>query len=404
MESSRDDFVIAIRSALLKKGAQQRFSLLGLIFFSIIFLVLGTFNFKGIDYVKIIINETVYRSSFIISIPENLVKKNYLFIKSHLKLYSKNLENKKELENLRSKSLTSFILVLENDKYKKLIDDYFIKDNEIYAKVLIDKNSPFLKSIILNKGSKHNIKLGMVVMDGIYLVGKVVEVNYLTSRVLLLPDINSKIPISLQPGDTQAIMSGNGNEKGILQYIKNKDIRKDVDELIILTSGAGELFKSGIPIGRIPKSELNSDEPIVSFYVNFSQLQYVKVVDFIKEKDVLDVTSKKELLLMNNRIEMFKKQKETLRILLEQKKISDEIRVKIEEENYNLRSKSTLLENELNRVKTKIKKINLQNEENKFKELEVMYGRKCKKTFYNKLYKIGTPEYENCILSKDKNN
>ena len=109
---------------------------------------------------------------------------------------------------------------LENIKLKKLIDDYFITDNEIFAKVLIDKKSPFLRSVVLNKGSKNNIKLGMAVLDGIHLVGKVVEINYLTSRVLLLSDINAKIPVSLEPGGMQAIMSGTGKENAILQKTK----------------------------------------------------------------------------------------------------------------------------------------------------------------------------------------
>ena len=71
MVTNRDDFVIAIRSAFLKKDTQQRFSLIGLIIFSIIFLILGSLNFKVINYVKIGINEFVYRSSFVVSIPEN---------------------------------------------------------------------------------------------------------------------------------------------------------------------------------------------------------------------------------------------------------------------------------------------------------------------------------------------
>ncbi|MDA7756254.1 rod shape-determining protein MreC, partial [Candidatus Pelagibacter sp.] len=71
MESSRDDFVIAVRSAFLKKGTQQRFSLLGLILFSIIFMILGGLNFKGIDYVKTSIKEIAYRASFVVTIPEN---------------------------------------------------------------------------------------------------------------------------------------------------------------------------------------------------------------------------------------------------------------------------------------------------------------------------------------------
>ena len=103
MESSRDDFVIAIRSAFLKKGNQQRFSLLGLIFFSIIFMVLGSFNFKAVNYLKVAINEIVYRSSFIVSGPENFIKNNYLLAQNHLNLYKENENNKSELANLRSK-------------------------------------------------------------------------------------------------------------------------------------------------------------------------------------------------------------------------------------------------------------------------------------------------------------
>ena len=105
METSRDDFVIALRSAFLKKGTQQRFSLLSLIFFSIIFLILGSFNFKVINYVKIAIKEIVYRSSFIVSGPENFLKNSYLTVKSHLNFIEENKKNA-ELKRLRAKDLS----------------------------------------------------------------------------------------------------------------------------------------------------------------------------------------------------------------------------------------------------------------------------------------------------------
>ena len=251
MESSRDDFVIALRSAFLKKGTQQRFSLLSLILFSIILLILGSFNFKAINYVEKTIKEIVYRSSFIVSGPENFLKNNYLIVNSHLKLYEENKKNVAELNRLRGKDLSQKINILENIKYKKLIDDYFIGDNEAVAKVLIDKQSPFLRSIIINKGSKNNIELGMVVLDEGYLVGKIVEVNFFTSRVLLISDINSKIPVSLQPGDIQGIMSGKDKREGVLQYVRDKNLPEINEEIQVLTSGAGGLFKSGIPIGTI---------------------------------------------------------------------------------------------------------------------------------------------------------
>ena len=65
METNRDDFIIAIRSAFLKKGTKQRFSLIVLLFFSITILVLGKYNFKGIDFLRTGLNEFVYRATFI---------------------------------------------------------------------------------------------------------------------------------------------------------------------------------------------------------------------------------------------------------------------------------------------------------------------------------------------------
>ena len=76
MVASRDDFVIAIRSAFLKKGNKQRFSLIGLIFFSIGLLILSKINLPINNYLKITLNQIVYRASFIISVPE---KKNSRF-------------------------------------------------------------------------------------------------------------------------------------------------------------------------------------------------------------------------------------------------------------------------------------------------------------------------------------
>ncbi|WP_415314775.1 rod shape-determining protein MreC [Candidatus Pelagibacter sp. Uisw_137] len=416
MEASRDDFVIALRSAFLKKGTQQRFSLLSLIFFSIILLILGSFNFKVIDYVKITIKEIVYKSSFIVSGPENFLKNNYLIVSNHLKLYEENKKNITELNYLRGRDLSQKINILENIKYKKLIDDYFIGENETVAKVLIDKQSPFLRSIILNKGSKNNIKLGMVVLDDGYLVGKIVEVNFFTSRVLLISDINSKIPVSLQPGDIQAIMSGKDKQEGVLQYVRNKNLLEIDEEIQVLTSGAGGLFKSGIPIGEIDVDEgLEIDEDkVVNFHRDFSQLKYVKVVSFSKEKNILDLSSKNNSETLNEEIKETSQQQEALRILLEQKKIADEIRGKIQKENnflknesIKLKKESDFLRNESDRLKNEIlitkknnQKNKIQDEEIEFLKKNLLYGHKCRKNLINSLYKVGTPEYRKCVLKK----
>ncbi len=281
MEAGRDDFIIALRSVFLKKDNQQRFSLIALIIFSILFLVLGKLNFKAVDYVKIIVREIVYRSSFIVSVPENYLKNTYQTAQSHFIVYKDYFEIKSELEKIKSQNSVDNFIVEENKRLKKIIDDYVEESDEIVAKVLIDKKSPFLRSVIVNKGSNSNVMLGMVVLDGAYLVGKVVEVNYSTSRILLLSDLNSKIPVVIEPGGFQSILSGTGKRNGNIQYLKeNYTIEENS---VLYTSGSGGLFKSGIPVGKIKPTELNKKN--VNFFSDFSQLKFIKIVSFKKEAD-----------------------------------------------------------------------------------------------------------------------
>ena len=276
MASGRDDFVIAFRSAFLKKKDKQKFSLLSLILLSIIVIILSNINFKPIQFVKIGINEIIYRSSYFISKPENYLKNLTLRFNEHMNLFEKYENTKSELENLKEEKVTNNFLKLENEKLRNLINEN-INSEEVFAKVLIDRESPFLKSIILNKGTKDNVKIGMGIIDRVYLVGQIIEVNYTNSRALLLSDLNSKIPSLLAPQNIQAVISGTGKNYGIIEHTKD-DIEEDLkdEDAIIYTSGLGGLFKPGIPIGKISKGTNNK----VEFFSDFTQLDYVKIISF----------------------------------------------------------------------------------------------------------------------------
>ena len=276
METNRDDFIIAIRSAFLKKGTKQRFSLIVLLFFSVSILVLGKFDFKGVNVLKSGLNEIVYRASFIISAPENFIKNTYNLTISHINLYNDHKKLKKDYKDLKAETLKNNFIKSENIMLKSKIEDIVDISSEILAKVLVDKQSPFLKSVIVNRGSKDKIKLGMAVLDGKFLIGKVVEVNYLTSRVLLLSDLNSKVPITVEPNSIQSILTGTGEQFGKLQYTQIENFNLENGHQIY-TSGSGGIFKSGIPIGEINIID-DSKESYVSFHSNFSQLRLVKIV------------------------------------------------------------------------------------------------------------------------------
>ena len=277
MATSRDDFVIAIRSAFLKKGNQQRFSLIGLIFFSVGLLILSKINLPFTNYLKITLNEIVYRTSFIVSVPEKKILDLSNKIQDHYNVYNDYVLVKEKIKTLESKKYETEFLEVENKRLKKTINEYIFKSDELVAKVLIDKNSPFLKSVIVNKGSKDKVKLGMAVLDGSYLVGKIVEVNYSTSRALLVSDLNSKIPVGIEPGNIQSILSGTGKQNGKIEYLETDILIKD--KSIVYTSGSGGLFKSGIPVGIYHK-ETEEEYEVVHFFSKLSQLTFVKLVSF----------------------------------------------------------------------------------------------------------------------------
>ena len=276
METNRDDFIIAIRSAFLKKGNRQRFSLTTLIIISIIILIFEKYNFKAINLLKTSLKEIVYRTTFIVSVPENLVKNAYKLSLEHINLYEDYKKLNLEYKKLKAENLNIEFIKSENKILKSKIEDIKDQKYEVLAKVIIDKQSPFLKSLIVNRGSKDKIELGMAVLDGDFLVGKVVEVNYLTSRILLLSDLNSKIPVSIEPNGIQSILSGTGGKHGKLQYLLSDNLNiKGEDE--VFTSGSGNIFNAGIPVGTV---KIKDNLPEIIFHSDFSQLRLVKIVTF----------------------------------------------------------------------------------------------------------------------------
>ena len=273
MSSSRDDFGIAIRSALLKKGARQKFSLFFLFILATIIFLLDTYQFKFIKFTKILINDGIYRITNISTAPIKLLPKINDKIKETTFAIKENKDLKAELEILKNKEFQVEYLKNQNDSLRKILEsDVKIKGKSIIAKVLIDKDSPYLKSIVINRGSKSGINKGMPVVDGNYLVGKIVEVNYLSSRVLLLNDLNSRIPITFGEESVQAILSGKGKSKPVLEYLP--ELYEPYGNLTVFTSGKDGIFLPGIPVGKTEMDELDVK---VNLFSDPNQLSFVTV-------------------------------------------------------------------------------------------------------------------------------
>ena len=272
MSVSRDDFSIAFRSALLQRGGAQKFSILSLIILAIFIFFLDVYGFTAVKMARSFINDVVFRVSYIASSPSRLMPNLGKGIAGHLNLKEENEKLREVIENYKSLDLNLEYLTNENKNLRKVLNaENIINAKDIVlAKVLVDRNSPFLKSIIINKGTQSGIKKGMPVTQNNYLVGRIVDTNYLSSRVLLLTDLNSRIPVSLDTDNSQAILTGSGTKNPKLEYLPEEyEFKEDVN---VFASGKERIFIPGTPIGK------TTEKGEVKLYVDPHQLSFVTVI------------------------------------------------------------------------------------------------------------------------------
>jgi rod shape-determining protein MreC len=281
METSREDFGIAVRSAFLAKGTKQRFSLFVLIILSIIFLFAETIETKPLNYLRSFIKDTIYRGSLVVSIPfksfDNIVEN----INKHMNLYNSYSKLKIENDELKNNISKSDFLELENTQLKKLIEEQVSSSsNLVSARIMLDKQSPYLNSLIINIGSNKNIENGMAVLDGKNFIGRIVDVNFFSSRVLLVSDLNSKISVISEPSAHHAILTGHGENVLSLEYLPENHNIKDGDK--VYTSGKEGIFSPGIPVGVV---KIEKNIVTVSLFSDLSQITFVNVNLEDLEKD-----------------------------------------------------------------------------------------------------------------------
>ena len=273
MDTSREDVGISIRSAFLSKGTQQRFSLFALTIISILLIFLETIDTKPLNRIRSFIKDIVYRSAVVATYPIKIFSGSGNIIKSHFNLYHKYDELIKKNKELKNQISTSDFLELENSQLRQLISEQVeSKSNLLSARVMLDEQSPYLNSFIINIGSNKDIKNGMAVLDGKNFIGRIVDVNFFSSRVLLVTDLNSKIPIISEPSGDHAILSGRGDNNPTLEYLSENNKIQDSDK--IYTSGREGIFAPGIIIGEVKRKV---DKIEIELYSELNQITFVNI-------------------------------------------------------------------------------------------------------------------------------
>nr|ABY79069.1 rod shape-determining protein MreC [endosymbiont of Ridgeia piscesae] len=195
--------------------------------------------------------------------------------RSYQKIYQQNQELRRDLQKLKSWKEAAVQLEQQNAKLLALnsvrLDP---KLTSVSGVVLADSGSPFRQSVLLNIGQRDGIMDGWATMDGIGLVGRISGVGKNTSRVILLTDSNSRIPITIQPSGQRALLVGDNSSRPPVEFLDNPEQVRPGDQVI--TSGDGGVFPAGLLVGQVAK---DTDRRLrVQLAADYERLDFLRVL------------------------------------------------------------------------------------------------------------------------------
>jgi rod shape-determining protein MreC len=186
---------------------------------------------------------------------------------SKQKLLSSNAQLRAENSLLQAKLQKQLAIEAENKQLRALLaSSTQTVDKVTIAKLLAVSPDPFVHKIVLNQGGKTGVFVGQPVLDAYGVMGQVVQVGRLSSLVMLLTDVRSAVPVQIDRNGMRAIAVGNG-ESGLLQLqhiVDTADVR--VGDSVI-TSGLGEHYPFGYPVGTVVSVNKNSGDRFANILV-----------------------------------------------------------------------------------------------------------------------------------------
>ena len=142
----------------------------------------------------------------------------------------------------------------------------------VSARVIANSGGAFLRNLMIDAGTENGIARGQAAVVGEGLVGRVYEVGARAARILLITDLNSRVPVIVERSRQRAILAGDNSELPALWYLDPAAPLKVGDRIV--TSGEGGIFPSGLPVGVVEAAD--SGSPRVQPFVRLGQLEYVR--------------------------------------------------------------------------------------------------------------------------------
>ncbi len=198
-------------------------------------------------------------------------------IEALILLRSNNARLRQDVARLRAWQDMAHRLAIENATLRAQLN--YVPDAKprfVTVRVVADTGGAFVRSVLVGAGRAGGIRRGQAVIDGDGVVGRVVEVGERSARVLLINDLNSRIPVLVESTGDRGVLVGNNGPRPRLQYLPRNTPISPGDRVV--TSGHGGMFPPGLPVGVV--AEVGDGGLTVQPFVDLQRLAYLRVLDY----------------------------------------------------------------------------------------------------------------------------
>lgn len=259
------------------RAAAQRLALPMLVFVAGVLSVLGKADILFIDRLRETVGDALSPVLELVAEPMTSVASAVAGVEEAISVYRQNEILRQDNQALLQWEEVARRLAAENAALRdltKLVPEQPM--TAIAARVIADSGGAFMRNVLLNAGARDGVARGQAALSGEGLIGRVSEVGERTARVLLLTDLNSHIPVTLERSSEHAVLDGDNSDRPRLVFLAPK-VPVEIGDRIV-TSGAGGVFPPRLPVGEVV--DVTGGVVRVEPYAELSRLQIIRIVDY----------------------------------------------------------------------------------------------------------------------------
>jgi rod shape-determining protein MreC len=266
------------RLAIPVKVWFQRFAFGLLLAAAAALMVLSRAETAFVEHIKMGISDVVAPVLDVISRPVASVTELVDHTRALLDLASENARLREENARLWHWQQTARNLREQNHALRGMLNLVAEpRTSFVTARVITDSRTAFVRTVLVNAGSSDQVQQGQAVINGEGVVGRVVESGDRSARVLLMTDLNSRIPVTVESTRDPAILAGDNSDRPTLRYLPMNATIAPGDRIV--TSGQGGMIPPGLPVGIV--AEVADGVVRVQPFVRWHRLEYVRVLNFV---------------------------------------------------------------------------------------------------------------------------